>query len=96
LHKSALSIKAKKMKVQDLLRTALQWYHASSQDTDALTSALHASKGDAFLSAARTMMADEDIEQFHPHLRSLIAAIENQQNASIIKLQRELLPKSKK
>ena len=94
--KYAITQQAKQLKVQTLLRSALQWHQASNDDNDPILSAIHASKGDAFLLAARTLMSDNDIEVFHPHLRSLITTIENKQRSCILKLQEVLSIKKNK
>lgn len=90
--KYAITYQAKKLKVQNLLRAAIQWNSAATLGNDVVLSAVHASKGDAFLNAARLLMSDNDIEEFHPHLKSLISSIEQRQRTSILNLQKSLLP----
>jgi hypothetical protein len=92
--KYAISYHAKQLKVKNLLRAALQWHSASTFGNDVILQAIHASKGDAFLNAARLLMSDNDIEEFHPHLKSLIATIENRQRQCILNLQNNLTTKN--
>ena len=65
---SAVSHKAKVLRVKDLLRASLQWYTASKKDIDELDSLAHSSRSSAYLEAARAIMSDEEISSFYNNI----------------------------
>lgn len=73
--RSAVNHKAKQLKVTALLRSSKQWYNASKKDKDLVLSLVHASSSEAYVDAARSIMADEDISELMENLDEFVAAV---------------------
>lgn len=66
--KSAVSHKAKILKVDSLLRASKQWIAASKSDKDLINKIIHANGGVSYINAARALMSDEELELIEPNL----------------------------
>jgi len=73
---SAVNHKARILRVKDLLRASIQWHSAAKQDTNIVEALLHSSRSVAYLEAARVLMSDEDIEEFHEDISSFVQKVE--------------------
>ena len=87
---SALKHAAKITRTDSLLRSSAQWLQASKNIYDPILSLIHVSKSSAFLSAARTQMGDEDIENFYPSLQTLIKNVEKQEKNSFYEARKKV------
>jgi hypothetical protein len=81
---------AKITRTDSLLRASLQWLQASKEDRDPVTALVHSSSASSLLNAARSQMADEDIELFYPKLNDLIRSVKRQEVLCVSQLKKQI------
>ena len=87
----ALRHQAKEVRLLDFVRAARQWSAASRDDDTALAALLHAAYASAYLSAARALAPDTELEEVtRAPLAPLVEAVEQTQRAAVAALQRQL------
>lgn len=84
------------MRVKALMLSATQWSAASRSNTDPVNSLVQAASSAAYLSAARAIMADKFIEEWHPKLKEFAATVAAQNDACVRSLRRAIAPKRAK
>lgn len=73
---SYISHKAKHLRVKNLLQASNQWFQASKEDKDEVSSLIHSSSAKAYLNAARSLMPDEEINYIHEGYFPFIEKVE--------------------
>jgi hypothetical protein len=59
---ASLENKAKELRVNKIISVAKQWIQSSTYDSDPVVALMHAAGGMAYLSSARSLMTDDEID----------------------------------
>jgi hypothetical protein len=81
---ASLENKAKELRVNKIISIAKQWIHSSTYDLDPIVALMHASGGMAYLSSARSLMTDSEIDlATSESIKSLLATTETNISSAI-------------
>jgi hypothetical protein len=83
---SAVTHKAKQLKVSSLLRASAQWGEASRKEKDPVLALVHSSTSLAYLDAARGILGDEDIEVLHDDIDSYVQQVTEHRERCVRKM----------